>query len=154
VFDEVNNSANIYHEKNDRGLNSSVPRFSSWFSFSNLNEKRSYNRYLQERVKCVSVMRRRLFFFFGRMYEHSGWSTLLIAISVIIFFLPSYGCLILRQNIDFSEKLHVLRVFWLQVICRENNLLLNVAGNWFTYVDLPSACNWFSRRKHRLKICS
>lgn len=44
------------------------------------------------------------------------------------------------------------RVLWLQVMCRENNLLLNIAGNWFTYVDLPIAYNWFSRRKHRLKF--
>lgn len=44
------------------------------------------------------------------------------------------------------------RVLWLRVMCRENNLLLNIAGNWFTYVDLPIAYNWFSRRKHRLKF--
>lgn len=106
----------------------------------------------------------------------SGWNVFSLCVDVYFFFRQNVWALGLIYSTDsykcnyffpaviwvlnfaskhwFFWKTSCFKGFLVTSNCRENNLLLNVAGNWFTYVDLPSACNWFSRRKHRLKICS
>ena len=84
----------------------------------------------------------RCLFFCGEMYEHSGRSPIPIDTSVIIF---SFRLNFASKHWFYFKTSCFSRVFFglLQKMCRENNLLLNVAGNWFTDVALSSAFNWF-----------